>query len=439
MIWIILFTIIVIVLYKVYQREAMSEKQSFGEVIGETLPLDKKVCFGLAILGIVFLVLASLFISFLLGLVLFYIFSTFFALFIIANVTSFFIKKNADIRDLEKIRYENIRRGDKIIRYTIFSSMALLLAIVVISIEDLPINFKKTNNRSQVSKQDISAFIPKNALLKLSNHWKKDLVRCLKLNDVGVLGVCIGNLSEKGMDRCFKYKRNPKDCIIFGEIYLHNSKKSKQEGKHELAEQYLEWASSRYYSSCAYNGQECLLAYELSHEEKHHDEKQFYQGLCTINSKICKKTIKMLKKIKGKKKFSKKHKKGKRKVGKTKNRQWRKSASSTGLAVRKVKNRILDIISLCKSQIKKRASIDYKWGWFRDDYIGWIDKGKGIVYMAGDIKFQNQYGTYIPHTYECMYNPQTDVLKSRVNMGKKNFSFFNKVRQMSLYDHISKL
>lgn len=67
-----------------------------------------------------------------------------------------------------------------------------------------------------------------------------------------------------------------------------------------------------------------------------------------------------------------------------------------------------EAITLCSPEIERLARNDFEWtGWSigRFSRYRWKNKSKGIVTYIGDqIKFQNGFGAWIYHTYECDFD-----------------------------------
>ena len=67
-------------------------------------------------------------------------------------------------------------------------------------------------------------------------------------------------------------------------------------------------------------------------------------------------------------------------------------------------------IETCADQIEKLARYDHEWtdGIFGTKFsrFRWKDRRDGtLTYVGDEIKFQNAYGAWIPHTYFCDYDP----------------------------------
>lgn len=69
----------------------------------------------------------------------------------------------------------------------------------------------------------------------------------------------------------------------------------------------------------------------------------------------------------------------------------------------------------CKPLIEKQALIDFKWeGWVAVDTIftkfAWRNADEGILTYYGDkVRFQNAFGTWLPHWYWCDFDPETKI------------------------------
>ena len=75
---------------------------------------------------------------------------------------------------------------------------------------------------------------------------------------------------------------------------------------------------------------------------------------------------------------------------------------------------------MCSDPIEELAKYDFEWttGWGENIFSTWISVegykfirgGKGVVYIGDKIKFQNGFGTFRVHTYECHYDPDSDTV-----------------------------
>jgi hypothetical protein len=78
----------------------------------------------------------------------------------------------------------------------------------------------------------------------------------------------------------------------------------------------------------------------------------------------------------------------------------------------------------CKAPIEKLARYSVEWtnGWLELKFsrFRWRDESRGVVTYIGDkIKFQNGFGAWQPHTYECDFDTSTNtVLNVRSNPGQ---------------------
>lgn len=66
----------------------------------------------------------------------------------------------------------------------------------------------------------------------------------------------------------------------------------------------------------------------------------------------------------------------------------------------------------CRPVIESQAKYQFEWtdGMLEQKFPdgGWIDKKKGVIFVRGDkVKFQNGFGAWQIHTYQCSYDPAT--------------------------------
>lgn len=77
----------------------------------------------------------------------------------------------------------------------------------------------------------------------------------------------------------------------------------------------------------------------------------------------------------------------------------------------------------CGSSIEQLAKHDYKWtnsvGEYKFSKFMWKDRDeKTLTYIGDKIKFQNGFGVWVNHVYECDFNPNTNtVIGVRVREG----------------------
>ncbi|MFN3891960.1 MAG: hypothetical protein ACK4MV_16315 [Beijerinckiaceae bacterium] len=77
----------------------------------------------------------------------------------------------------------------------------------------------------------------------------------------------------------------------------------------------------------------------------------------------------------------------------------------------------------CRPQVEQLAKLDFKWndGWTEPKFshYRWRDKDKGVVTYIGDrISYQNGFGAWVRHTYECDYDAgKRTVLEVRARPG----------------------
>lgn len=77
----------------------------------------------------------------------------------------------------------------------------------------------------------------------------------------------------------------------------------------------------------------------------------------------------------------------------------------------------------CDEPVSRLARLNYRWvdGWMEGKFshFRWRDRDEGIVTFIGDrIEFQNGFGAWIRHTYECDYDPEREVvLEVRARQG----------------------
>jgi hypothetical protein len=78
----------------------------------------------------------------------------------------------------------------------------------------------------------------------------------------------------------------------------------------------------------------------------------------------------------------------------------------------------------CKDPVEKLAKFTARWtdGTFETKFshFRWLDQSKGTLTLIGDkIEFQNGFGAYQGHTYECDFDPATNqVLAVRASPGR---------------------
>lgn len=78
----------------------------------------------------------------------------------------------------------------------------------------------------------------------------------------------------------------------------------------------------------------------------------------------------------------------------------------------------------CKDPVEKLAKYSARWtdGTFetRFSHFRWLDQSKGTLPLIGDkIEFQNGFGAYQNHVYECAFDPATNqVLAVRASPGR---------------------
>lgn len=64
----------------------------------------------------------------------------------------------------------------------------------------------------------------------------------------------------------------------------------------------------------------------------------------------------------------------------------------------------------CGRAVESLAKFDHKWtngfGERKFTHFGWADKEAGLLLFQGDsIKFQNGFGAFQHHIYECVFDP----------------------------------
>lgn len=77
----------------------------------------------------------------------------------------------------------------------------------------------------------------------------------------------------------------------------------------------------------------------------------------------------------------------------------------------------------CKDHIAGLAKFSAKWtdGTFEPKFsrFRWLDQGQGTLTYIGDrIEFQNGFGAFQPHVYECDFRPGQTVLEVRAQPGR---------------------
>ena len=78
----------------------------------------------------------------------------------------------------------------------------------------------------------------------------------------------------------------------------------------------------------------------------------------------------------------------------------------------------------CPDYIERLAQYDHEWtdGWLGSKFsrFAWKDRKNGSVTYIGDqIKYQNGFGAWVPHTYQCDFDPlQREVLDVRAMPGR---------------------
>lgn len=78
----------------------------------------------------------------------------------------------------------------------------------------------------------------------------------------------------------------------------------------------------------------------------------------------------------------------------------------------------------CKDPVEKLAKFSARWtdGTFETKFshFRWLNQSKGTLTLIGDkIEFQNGFGAYQGHIYECDFDPATDqVLAVRASPGR---------------------
>ncbi|WEJ36260.1 hypothetical protein [Sinorhizobium prairiense] len=78
----------------------------------------------------------------------------------------------------------------------------------------------------------------------------------------------------------------------------------------------------------------------------------------------------------------------------------------------------------CQEPVQRLAKNNFEWtdGWTEPKLPRalWLDQSeKTVTYVGDKIKFQNGFGAWIIHTYECDYDPTTrTVLSVRANPGQ---------------------
>lgn len=78
----------------------------------------------------------------------------------------------------------------------------------------------------------------------------------------------------------------------------------------------------------------------------------------------------------------------------------------------------------CLPLIERQAKFDFEWtdGWIEPKFsrYRWRDQPTGALTYLGDrIKFQNGFGAWTHHTYECDFQPSNEsVLDVRVAPGR---------------------
>lgn len=78
----------------------------------------------------------------------------------------------------------------------------------------------------------------------------------------------------------------------------------------------------------------------------------------------------------------------------------------------------------CKDPVEKLAKFTARWtdGTFETKFshFRWLDQSKGTLTLIGDkIEFQNGFGAYQGHVYECDFDPATNqVLAVRASPGR---------------------
>lgn len=78
----------------------------------------------------------------------------------------------------------------------------------------------------------------------------------------------------------------------------------------------------------------------------------------------------------------------------------------------------------CRQPVERLAKNDFEWtnGWAesRLPRALWLSESqKTLTYVGDTIKFQNGFGGWIAHTYECDYDPRTrSVLAVRAQQGR---------------------
>jgi hypothetical protein len=76
----------------------------------------------------------------------------------------------------------------------------------------------------------------------------------------------------------------------------------------------------------------------------------------------------------------------------------------------------------CYGAVESLAKIDAQWqSGVKFPNHRWANEAQGTVTYTGDrIKFQNGFGAYIPHVYECDYDPDTEsVVDVRATPGRR--------------------
>ena len=78
----------------------------------------------------------------------------------------------------------------------------------------------------------------------------------------------------------------------------------------------------------------------------------------------------------------------------------------------------------CPDYVERLAKYDHEWtdGWLGTKFsrFAWKDRKQGsITYIGDQIKFQNGFGAWVPHTYHCDFDPlQRQVLDVRAMPGR---------------------
>ncbi len=88
------------------------------------------------------------------------------------------------------------------------------------------------------------------------------------------------------------------------------------------------------------------------------------------------------------------------------------------------KENIVDAAIDCRIHIEKLSQFSSRWttdkSFERFSHFRWLDKDNATLTFIGDkIEFQNGFGAYQPHTYECDYEPASKaVLAVRARAGR---------------------